>query len=145
MPKKYPEYERQTRQDKESRREAAKKDRISKWHENERARQSRKTDKQTENDGKLEFLFLYWITSVVIKYVLPPFLKLFFKLIRNLIKSLLRKTFNFARLTFNFIFRPLSKKDSLLILRLISFLFRLNLIFFTFFIIGAIIFALTLV
>ena len=104
MPKKYPEYERQTRQDKERRREAAKKDRISKWHENERARQSRNIDKQTENDGKLEFLFLYWITSLVIKYVLPPFLKLFFKLIRNLIKSLLRKTFNFARLIFNFIF-----------------------------------------
>ena len=145
MPKKYPEYERQVREDKERLRKAAKSDRISKWNENERARQSRKIDKQTENDGKLEFLFLYWITSVVIKYVLPPFLKLFFKLIRNLIKSLLRKTFNFARLIFNFIFRPLSKKDSLLILRLISFFFRLNLIFFTFFIIGAIILALTLI
>ena len=131
MRKKYTEHEREIRE-----RERAER---SKNHE------IRKLEKQTENDGKLEFLFLYWITSLVIKYVLPPFLKLYFKLIRNLIKSLLRKTFNFARLIFNFIFRPLSKKDSLLILRLISFLFRLNLIFFTFFIIGAIIFALTLV
>ncbi|MDB9997080.1 hypothetical protein OAE05_01875 [Gammaproteobacteria bacterium] len=145
MPKKYPEYERQVREDKERLRKAAKSDRISKWNENERARQSRKIDKQTENDGLLEFFFLYWITYGVIKYALPPFLKLFFKLILNLIKSLLIKTFNFLRLIFNFIFRPLSKKDSLLILRLISFFFRLNLIFFTFFIIGAIIFALTLI
>ena len=93
MRKKYTEHEREIRE-----RERAER---SKNHE------IRKLEKQTENDGKLEFLFLYWITSLVIKYVLPPFLKLFFKLIRNLIKSLLRKTFNFARLIFNFIFRPL--------------------------------------
>ena len=131
MRKKYTEHEREIRE----------RERVERSKNHEIRRQ----EKQTENDGKLEFLILYWITSVVIKYVLPPFLKLFFKLIHNLIKSLIRKTFNFARLIFNFIFRPLSKKDSLLILRLISFFFRLNLIFFTFFIIGAIILALTLV
>ena len=131
MRKKYTEHEREIRE-----RERVER---SKNHE------IRKQEKQTENDGALEFLFLYWITSLVIKYALPPFLKLFFKLIRNLIKSLLRKTFNFLRLIFNFILRPLSKKDTLLILRLISFFFRLNLIFFTFFIIGAIILALTLI
>ena len=110
MRKKYTEHEREIRE----------RERV----ERSKNYEIRRQEKQTENDGKLEFLILYWITSVVIKYVLPPFLKLFFKIIRNLIKSLLRKTFNFARLIFNFIFRPLSKKDSLLIFRLISFFFQ---------------------
>ena len=116
---------------------------IYEKYRNKQAREYAKWEKEQVPDiwSMAFILFVYWSIYAAIKYVLP----LFFKLIFNLVKSLLRTTFSFTTSIVKFIFRPLSKTDSLLIFRLISFFFRLNLIFFTFFFIGAIIFALTLI
>ena len=123
--------------------DAEKDARIYEKYRKEQAREYAKWEKEQVPDiwSMAFILFVYWSIYAAIKYVLP----LFFKLIFNLIKSLLRTTFSFTTSIVKFIYRPLSKKDTLLIFRLIGFFFRLNLIFFTFFIIGAIIFALTLI
>ena len=83
------------------------------------------------------FKFIKYIFLKIINFIQYIFLKII-----NFIQYIFLKIINLIPASIKFIFVPLSKKDTLLIFRLISFALRLNLIFFMVLFIVAMLFAL---
>tara|TARA_B110000977_G_C10707081_1_gene349737 strand:+ start:118 stop:507 length:390 start_codon:yes stop_codon:yes gene_type:complete len=103
-------------------------------------------DRKREKESSA--LTAFYITLILLSYKILRFIGVFkfikyiFLKIINFIQYIFLKIINLIPASIKFIFVPLSKKDTLLIFRLISFALRLNLIFFMVLFIVAMLFAL---